>query len=923
MVRRGRLLTLTGAGGSGKTRLALEAARSFTGGDFTDGVWFVELDSLREPSLVAREAASVISVGERPGREMERYLPEALGESHRLIVLDNCEHLAEACARLVENLLRRCPNLAVLATSRETLGMPGERVWPIPAMSVPESPSLEAASRSESARLFVERAAAVSHGFALTEANATAVSEVCRRLDGAPLAIELAASRVASMAVSQISSRLDDALALLASGPRTAPDRQTTLRAAMDWSHALLDAAEKKLFRNLAVFFGGFTLEAAEKVCDSEGGPPVLDLLSKLVNKSLVRARREGEAARHRFPEVIRQYAVGKLEESGEGEAMRQRHAEFFRDFAEEAEGELDGADSAEWVELVSGDLDNFRAAMSWAAESGEVELGLGISTWLAWFWLRRGRLIEGRAAIGRALAVGEGSELAVAKALHVLGGLAWAQGDMDEAGPLLFESVASLRELHDYEWKDVWLSSALSTYGLVCLGRGEVGEALAAAVESVDIAREIWDARGAGESPTRARALATLGLAHMAAGNFDEAKEPLEESAALCRRIGDGWVLSFPLGNLAAMSLMAGDYEEAHALADESIRALRHLGDKWLLSVSLSYLAATLAAKGRDRRAAVLFGAGEAMREEVGQEEVYSHYRAIHDRGVEAARSALDEGEFAAAWAEGRAMDVEAAVSFALEEGEHAEPSAPTLRILALGGARVEVGGEAVGAWGYAKVAELFFYLMSRGAATRERIGLDLWPEASHDQLRNAFHSAMHRLRKALGPPNRILFKSGRYTFDDTLPHTFDVRDFEEKVRIARELAEDDPESAARLLGEAAELYRGDFLEGFSGGGWILFRQQELREAYIEAMLLLGRILSEEKDHSGAARAYRRAIAHDPYSTEAHAGLIREYARLGERGRALRQYREFEETLRKDLGASPPPEVAELARRLREDGEW
>gem|GEM_PF-4789015 len=327
MVRPGRLLTLTGVGGSGKTRLALEAARSFagdeslagiSGGAFPDGVWLVELDPLRDPSLVAREAASVLGVGERPGREMERELPAALRDRGCLILLDNCEHLIEACARLAEGLLRRCPHLAVLATSREPLGVSGERIWPVPAMSVPDSPSLEAASRSESARLFAERASASSPGFEIMEANAPAVAEVCRRLEGAPLAIELAASRVRSMTTAQISARLDDALGLLASGPRTAPDRQSTLRATMDWSHDLLDEAERALFRNLAVFSGGFTLEAAEEVCETEvGGGTVLDPLSRLVDESLVRARRAGEAARYRLPEVIRQYAVEKLEESG------------------------------------------------------------------------------------------------------------------------------------------------------------------------------------------------------------------------------------------------------------------------------------------------------------------------------------------------------------------------------------------------------------------------------------------------------------------------------------------------------------------------------------------------------------------------------------------------------------------------------
>ncbi|MGI8539843.1 MAG: AfsR/SARP family transcriptional regulator [Rubrobacteraceae bacterium] len=303
-----------------------------------------------------------------------------------------------------------------------------------------------------------------------------------------------------------------------------------------------------------------------------------------------------------------------------------------------------------------------------------------------------------------------------------------------------------------------------------------------------------------------------------------------------------------------------------------------------------------------------------------MGQEEVYSHYRAIHDRGVEIARGALGEGEFAAAWAEGRRMGVEEAVSFALEEGEYAEPSAPGLRALALGQARVEVGGAAVEAsgWRYQKVAELFFYLISHPPRAREGIGLDLWPDASPSQLRNSLHSALYRLRKALGQPNRIHFTGDRYAFDHTISHSFDVADFEEKVRHARECAEDDPGAAATLLEEAADLYRGDFLEGFSGGEWILFRQQELRETHNESQLLLGRLLTERGENSEAARAFRRAIVRDPYSGEAHAGLVRAYSRLGERSRALRHCQSLEDTLRGELGAAPPPEVAALAERLR-----
>ncbi|MDN5698673.1 MAG: hypothetical protein L0G70_11985, partial [Rubrobacter sp.] len=443
MARRGHLLTLTGVGGCGKTRLAVEAAKGFagetseglTGGvEFPDGVWLVQLASVRDPSLVAREAASVLGLEELPGRGLEQELSEALRDERRLILLDNCEHLVEACAELADGLLSRCPGLGMLATSREPLGAAGERVWPVPSLSVPDSPSLEAALRCDSARLFAERAATASPGFELTRTNAPAVAEVCQRLDGTPLAIELAASRVRTVTTAQISSRLDDALGLLASGPRTAPERQRTLRATLDWSHDLLSPRERAFFRALSVFSGGFTLEAAEEVCRTEDGgedrETALELLSRLVDKSLVRVRRTGETSRYWLAEVIRQYAARKLEEAQESEELRRRHALFFRDFAEEAEPGLDGPDREFWLDVVYEDLGNVRAALSWASDSGEAELGLRLSSALAWFWLRRGHLAEGRAAVERALEAGPESAFAAAKAIHVCGGIAWAQGD-------------------------------------------------------------------------------------------------------------------------------------------------------------------------------------------------------------------------------------------------------------------------------------------------------------------------------------------------------------------------------------------------------------------------------------------------------------------------------------------------------------
>lgn len=924
----GGLITLTGGGGSGKTRLAMEVAHSVADGvsavseRFRDGVWLVELDALVEESLVAPEVASVLGVGERRSGDMVRELPEILRGRRALIVLDNCEHLAGACAALCEALLKRCPRIAILATSREPLGVPGETVHPVPPLSVPESlETVESVVGAESVRLFVQRSSAVWADFELTGENAGAVVEVCAILDGIPLAIELAASRMNIMTPKEIAARLDDALGLLAAGPRTAPRRQSTLRAAIDWSYDLLPDAERAALRALAIFSGGFTLQAAEEVCREaySGDAAVLDLIQSLVGRSLLRVQRTGDTSRYRFQEVIRQYAAEKLGESGEAEALAMRHAMFFYGFAREAEHGLSYPDPTLWLGFVDLELDNLRQAMKWMVDAGEVDGALHIPSALAWFWLRRGRLIEARSFIERAFALGEGDPIVTAAALHVLGGLAWAQGDSKAAEPLLREAIARLRELKDFEFQDVWLSSSFFTLSLELLGSGKVVEAVSVAEESISVLREDFM-----ETSSSARGFAALGVARLAAGDVSGAREPLERSAAICRRIGDDWTLSFPLDNLAAISLLEGDVEQAYALTRESVSALRGLEDRWLLSVSLSYLATTIAARGEARRAAMLFGFGDAMREEVGQREVYAHYRTVHDRGMNEARIALGDEEFAAAWYEGRAMKPEAAMNLALVDGgDDTEETTPALVISTLGGFRVEMNGQAIeaSAWRYAKVRELFVYLVCNAPAGREKIGLDLWPEAGGRQLRDALGNAMYRIRKALnGAADPFRHENGRYHFDRTEPYTLDVEEFEEESRRARN--ENDIEPAVKHLEVATELYRGDFLEGESGGEWVFYRQQELREIHTKSQILLGDLHTKNNAHENARDAYKRAATHDPYSTAAHAGILRSYIKQGETGRALEHYGNLQKTFREDLGAEPPREIVAIIERLR-NSDW
>jgi predicted ATPase/DNA-binding NarL/FixJ family response regulator len=661
-----RLLTLTGPGGCGKTRLALEAASNVAGG-FEDGAWWVGLASISDPDLVPRAVASALDIREVPGRSLIEVLVEHLKAKKTLLVLDNCEHLVEACAALAGALLPSCPKLRILATSREALGIAGESVWLVPSLSLPDDPQrlppAEELVCYEAVRLFVERAEAVSSGFGLTEGNAAAVARVCRRLDGIPLAIELAAARAKVLSVEQIAGRLDDSFRLLTGGDRVALPRQRTLRATMDWSHDLLSEEERVLFRRLSAFAGGFALGTAEAVCsgDSLAEDDMLDLLSRLVDKSLVMARERGGEMRYRLLETVRQYASGKLEEAGETEAVRRAHASFFLARAEEAEPKIEPknntADRRPWLERLEAEHDNLRAALRWALESSP-QTGLRLANALYWLWYHRGYQGEARDWFEGALAAAPAARTAArAKALQCAGYLAWAQGDHPVARSRLEESVEIWRGLGGGSG----LGHALWVLALEMLDRGEPDVARSLAGESVRIFRTV------GDEPGVAHSLANLGAIVLNQGDHALATSLLEESVAISRKLGDDWMLSLPLRNLGVAAFQQGDHGRAAVLIQESLALLRKLGEKWYISRNLECLAAVASAQGDHERAARLFGAGEALREALGTSAPY--YLVDYDRSVAAARAALGEESFAAAWARGREMTHEQAVAYALDE--------------------------------------------------------------------------------------------------------------------------------------------------------------------------------------------------------------------------------------------------------------
>ena len=666
-----RLLTLTGPGGSGKTRLALEVARDLAGA-YSDGVWLVELAGLSEGELVPQEVMTTLGVREQPGRPLTETLVEALRNKEMLLVLDNCEHLIDACAQLAETLLSRCARLRVLATSREPLDVAGEMNWAVPALSLPDpqrTPTVEELEGYESARLFVERAQNRNPAFDLTPQDAEAVAEICQRLEGIPLAIELAAARV-GLAVEQIAERLDDSLRLLTAGGRTATPRQQTLRGTLDWSYELLSEPERQLFGRLSVFAGGWALEAAEAVGAGDGieKEDVLDLLLRLVDKSLVVVQTGAEGApRYRMLEPVRQYAAQHLKNSGEANEAQSRHAAFFLALAEEAEKNTGGAQHALWLERLDREHDNFRAALSWALDWKKAQLGLRLSAALGGFWFIRGHFSEGHRWLTETLENSSATaEPERAKALVYSGWLAWERGDYEQSKGFSEEGLTLSRKLGD----KVNTAAALYSLGVAAMLETEFERSSALLEEARSLQRALGDTIGL------ARTIAILGLVAMVQWDEIRAQALYEEGLPLAREANDGLATAYALCLGAGAALGREDHRRVKALCEEGLELSRQMDYKHALVLLLQQSAASAQAQEKPVRSARLWGAIEALRESFGAtfSPVERHFYGPY---IAAARAQLDEETWERAWAEGQAMTQEEAIEYALTEEE--EPPAPS----------------------------------------------------------------------------------------------------------------------------------------------------------------------------------------------------------------------------------------------------
>jgi len=543
------LLTLIGAGGCGKTCLAVDVAGRLLDA-FPDGVWLVELAALSDPALVDQVVAAVLGVREGVGQSLRDALLGFLRPRRLLLLLDNCEHLVDACARLTDVLLGFCAELRILATSREPLRTIREVTWRVPSLAAPDPQRvlrLDELAEYAAVHLFVTRAQAVRSSFELRSDNAAAVARVCAQLEGIPLALELAAARTRALAVEQIAARLEEDFGLLVGGNPTGPSRQRTLEATLDWSHDLLIETEQILFRRLSVFAGGFDLEAAEVVCGGDAlvRADVLDALTRLVDKSLVVLEERSGDARYRLLEAIRQYARNRLAACGETATVLRRHAVHYQALAEQAEMELWGREQALWLGRLERDHDNLRAALGWLLEGAEdAEAGRRFAVALSRFWHTRGNLSEGRALLRRALAtrVGEVTQGWVT-ALTWASSLAHHQGDLDEAEALGQQAVAAGRELGD----PLFLGLALVTLGDELVRPGDVDQAVGTLDEGVAILRAAGDRAG----PSLSIGLGILGTALRLRGDLDRAAAALEEGLALSRLVGNSWAIGIALQDL------------------------------------------------------------------------------------------------------------------------------------------------------------------------------------------------------------------------------------------------------------------------------------------------------------------------------------------------------------------------------------
>jgi non-specific serine/threonine protein kinase len=667
-LRRARLVTIAGASGLGKTRLAIEVARR-TVAEHPDGVWFASLAALTDPALVAREVATTLGVRDEAGATPLDAIRDRIGERELLLVLDNCEHLLDASARLVEHLLRDCAGLRVLATGHEPLRVPGERVWRIGPMALPDFDdglaAFETIAAAEAIQLFRARAGLVQPQFALTPVNVDVVARICERLDGIPLAIELAAARTEMMSVNDILARLEDRFRLLTRGSRTALPRHQTLRAALDWGHHLLNDDERKLFRRLSVFAGGFELAAAEAVGASPDLPAesILGHLSGLVDKSLVvPVAGPSGRSRCRMLETVRQYAGERLVEAGEGDDTRRRHADHLLGLAEQASVFERRPGQAAWLERLEADHDDLRAALRWC-RAHDHERWVRLALALAWFWLVRGHLGEGREWLRGVLALPSLEPAARARTLFWLARLAFWQGEYDLAMERGHEGLAAYRALGD----PVGTGWMLNMLGTTSLYAGDAPRAMAFLEDVFTTTDDI---------EVRLDTLISMGEVRLVSGDVAGARGPLEQALAEATGPESRWMVVNGVLFLAIADYFDREHRRARERLEEALDLFQQMGNRYALSGALYVAGALALAEAAPERALRLCGAAAALRDTIRAPLAPGWQDLAQSVVVEPARALVGVGRADAAMADGMRMSVAEAVAEARASAEPASPA-------------------------------------------------------------------------------------------------------------------------------------------------------------------------------------------------------------------------------------------------------
>ena len=706
LLNRHRFVTLTGAGGCGKTRLALQLAADLLE-SYPDGIWFVELASLADPGLLPQTVASALGVIERRPESYTKVIIDHLRARRAFLVLDNAEHLLGACASFVDDVLKSCPQVVALITSREPLSVTGEAIYRVPSLAVPDPKrhtDPQTLSQFESVQLFVARARMQRPDFDLTCENAPAVATICQRLDGIPFALELAAARLRSMFVDEVSRRLDERFHLLSVGARTALPRHKTLRSLIDWSYDLLSNAEQTLLCRMSVFAGGCTLDAVGKVCAGDVlNEDVIDIVYSLVDKNLLIAEQRAEATRYRQLETIRAYAQDRLLERGETSLYRQRHCCYFAALAAEAESRLTGASQKEWLDRLDTEHDNLRQALAWSSSRTTERLsGLRIATALSRFWSVRGYVGEGRRWLDLFMndpAMREQAPETTARARDGAGRLARQQSDYSAAKMHYEESLALFRRCNDERGvadvlnnlgvmaTDVGdhvtaralfeqslgirrrlgdaglIATSINNLGLYAFERGDHSTARSLLSESLQILREVGDQRGV------ASALGNLGNVAREQGDLLASQQLFDQSLDMYRLLGDTLGIAWASAGLAEAARAQGRLAEARDLYKESLRLFHELGDRRLVAETLESVAHVTFALDAAQCAARLWGAAQRLREDIGAV-APDRDKVRYDEQVAAARKASsDSALFERNWREGREMNMDQAVRYALQD--------------------------------------------------------------------------------------------------------------------------------------------------------------------------------------------------------------------------------------------------------------